>query len=178
MTSGGRRVRSGPPPDPNSRTSERRGYTLRALPNTEYSGRPLKYPLAPLPDEESARRESEVWKWLWKQPQARAWKLAQYRYMVHDIAMYCRMFVVCERPEAKTSDRVLMLRLSDRIGLSPAGLASLGWKVAEDDSQLPVVDSEFTRRLAEKRRREAQQEREAGDDRPHVYQRRMSGNGR
>lgn len=178
MTSGGRRVRSGPAPDPNSRTSERRGYTLRSLPNTAYAGKPLKYPLLALGDERADAREAETWKWLWKQPQARAWKLAQYRYMVHDIAMYCRMFVLCEQAGAKTSDRVLLLRLADRIGLSPAGLASLGWKIDEDSSQKPPVDSEFTRRLAEKRSREAGEAREPEDGESHVYRRRMSGNGR
>lgn len=170
-------MRSGPAPDPNSRTSERRGYTLRSLPNTEYSGKPLKYPLPPLQDAEANQREETIWKWLWKQPQARAWKMSQYRYMVHDIAMYCRMFVLCESPAAKAADRGILLRLSDRIGLSPAGLAALGWKIEEDEAQARAVDTEFTRRLAERQRHEAQAEREAGDDRPHVYQRRMS-NGR
>lgn len=170
-------MRSGPAPDPNSRTSERRGYTLRSLPNAAYAGKPLKYPLLALGDAQMDEREAETWKWLWKQPQARAWKLAQYRYMVHDIAMYCRMFVLCEQPDAKTSDRVLLLRLADRIGLSPAGLASLGWKIDEDSSQKPPVDSEFTRRLAKRQREEAQTERDAEGNGLHVYRRRMSGNG-
>lgn len=34
-------------PDPSSGASERRGYTLRSLPNTEYKGRPPKFPLPP-----------------------------------------------------------------------------------------------------------------------------------
>ena len=78
-------------PDPSSGASERRGYTLRSLPNTEYKGRPPKFPLPPYVlryfDKDSQEwvedragseswneRESELWRQLWRLPQARAWK--------------------------------------------------------------------------------------------------------
>lgn len=86
MPRGGKRVRSGPMPDPSSGASERRGYTLRSLPNTEYKGRPPKFPLPPYViryfDKESQEwvedtagseswndREAELWKQLWRLPQ-------------------------------------------------------------------------------------------------------------
>ncbi|MCW2759049.1 MAG: hypothetical protein JWO46_2795, partial [Nocardioidaceae bacterium] len=40
MTKGGARSRSGPPKDPRSRTSERAGFTLTALPSEGYTKRP------------------------------------------------------------------------------------------------------------------------------------------
>lgn len=168
MTSGGRRLRSGPPPDPNSRTSERRGYTLQSLPNTEYRGRAPKYPLPEYTvrkwdndanqwttlDAETERfraRELELWKWLWKQPQARAWKLAQYGYMRMELAQWTRMSVICESADAKAADRSILLRLADRIGLTAAGLVALGWKI-EDETvdryaavEVPMTDLEADR---------------------------------
>lgn len=165
MASGGKRVRSGPKPDPNSRTSERRGYTLRNLPNSECRGRAPSFPLPVFqaksydpssgqmePDaqltEAWAAREAELWKWLWRQPQARAWRMPQYRYMVYEVAQYCRQCVLCERAEAKAADRTVLIRLADRIGLSPAGLAALGWKISEDNvdgaaaHEVPASDAE------------------------------------
>ena len=118
MPRGGKRVRSGPMPDPSSGASERRGYTLRSLPNTEYKGRPPKFPLPPYViryfDKDSQEwiedragseswndRETELWRQLWRLPQARAWKQPQLKYLHYQIASYVRECVVCESPSAK-----------------------------------------------------------------------------
>lgn len=168
MASGGRRIRSGPNPDPNSRTSERRGYTLQDLPNTEYRGRAPQYPLPEhrvrkwdndanrwvTLDEDTERfreRELELWRWLWRQPQARAWRLPQYGYMRMELAQWARMSVICESPDAKAADRSILLRLADRIGLTPAGLAALGWRIADETvdryaaAEVPMSDAEAAR---------------------------------
>lgn len=186
MTSGGRRVRSGPAPDPTSRTSERRGYMLTSLPNTECSGRPPAFPLPAhnrtsdnpvtqarlvLEDERINAREKELWKWLWRQPQARAWKLPQYRYMRMELALWVRQSVVCESDGAKAADMGILLRMTDRIGLSPAGMAALGWRIESDERS---SDSEFTRRRAEQLRAESAVEKK-DDGGQHVYKRRLSG---
>ena len=193
MPRGGKRVRSGPMPDPSSGASERRGYTLRSLPTTEYKGRPPKFPLPPYVlsyfDKDSQEwvedragseswneRESELWRQLWRLPQARAWKQPQLKYLHYQIASYVRECVVCESPSAKAADVAVKIRLEDRIGLSEAGLQALGWKIEAEAERKPV-DSEFTRRRAKELNRESAAERSPMDETRHVYQRRMSGNG-
>lgn len=148
MPSGGARLRSGPMPDEHSQTSERRGYKLSALPNHGYAGKPPKYPLQPIViyDSRGKDRENDVaatrqfaalerktWKWLWSTPQACAWSLPQFSYLLYDIALYCRQLVICETSDATSADRGLLPRFADRIGLSPAGLAALGWKIVADE---------------------------------------------
>lgn len=149
MVSGGARVRSGPAPDPNSRTSERRGYTLSSLPNGGYAGKPPAFPLpdpvicdtdadgTPVPNPKASaarkKREATLWKSLWKTPQACAWSLPQYSYLIYEVAMYCRLFATCEDVNAKAADRTLLPRYADRIGLSAAGLAALGWRIVPDE---------------------------------------------
>lgn len=148
MASGGARVRSGPAPDPNSRTSERRGYTLSSLPNGGYAGRPPKFPLpdpvvcveedgVAVEDKQASavrkKREQELWRQLWKTPQACAWSLPQYSYLIYEVGLYCRLFATCEDVNAKAADRTLLPRYADRIGLSAAGLAALGWRIVPDE---------------------------------------------
>lgn len=147
MTSGGARARSGPAPDPNSARSERRGLRLTDLPQT-YVGVPPKYPLKKymlvtssadggketdkVLTRQFATRERQVWKWLWSMPQANAWSLPQYSYLLPEIALYCRQYVICESPAATSADRGLLPRYADRIGLSNDGMARLGWRVRPD----------------------------------------------
>lgn len=144
MPSGGARVRSGPAPDPRSGRSERRHYDLAALPNSGYTGKPPRYPLADYrivtDDGEDAaaekawkERERSVWKMLWKTPQACAWSLPENAYLSWDVALYCRQLVLCEQSGASASDRALLPRFADRIGLSAAGLAALGWRIVPDE---------------------------------------------
>ena len=149
MTSGGARARSGPAKNPNSRTSERAGYTLTSLPNAAYEGKPPRFPLpsyrvydfdvdgSVVKDDPGARsfhrRELELWRQLWKSPQAYAWSMPQYSYMIWDIALYCRSLIIAQDSTAKAADRTLLPRYADRIGLSAAGLAQLGWRIAPDE---------------------------------------------
>ena len=78
-------------------------------------------------------REAELWRQLWRLPQARAWKQPQLKYLHYQIASYVRECVVCESPSAKAADVAVKIRLEDRIGLSEAGLQALGWKISEDN---------------------------------------------
>lgn len=158
MSKGGARIRSGPQPDPKSGRSEQRGYTLTALPAEGYTGPIPKFPLpAPvlelsLPrgpvsgelldilkgerDEAQQRitaREAEVWAELWRTPQACAWSLPSEAWRLRHIAMYCRVSVRCEAGDVPASFYAQVHRFADQIGLTSAGLAMMGWKVAEDE---------------------------------------------
>lgn len=153
MPKGGARTTSGPPPDPNSARSERRGIgadTLVQLPGAGYTGRAPAWPLMrrivyrwefedkhryQVLDEEATKwireREIELWRWAWKQPQAAAWAREPWRW--HSVAMWVRTAVVCESNEATAADKNSLHRFADDIGLTPAGLRANGWTVALDE---------------------------------------------
>ena len=89
-------------------------------------------------------REKEVWRQLWHLPQAVAWHMPEYAYLVQTVAMYTRAVVRAEQSFANAADRTVLLRYADMIGMTPNGLARLGWLIVEDDEpntkpQLHVV---------------------------------------
>lgn len=149
MTSGGARVRSGPSPDPHSRTSLRKDLKTMRLPRHGYDGPIPKFPLAtwqvmiadsdgqPIEDKQCtklwAKREKTMWETLWRLPQGAAWSMPEYSYMILDIALYCRQIILCEQSSATAADRGLLPRYADRIGLSEAAMATLGWAVQHDE---------------------------------------------
>ncbi len=153
MTSGGARNRSGPQKDPNSRTSERQGFVLTALPAEGYDG---EVPDFPLPD--ASHRELEVWSQAWSTPQACAWSLPSEAWRVRSVAMWTRLSVRCEDVDAGAALLGQLHRFADQIGMTTAGLAEMGWRVKVDDlaakraEQAPVVEQD-----APKRRMRAQQ---------------------
>lgn len=128
MTSGGARNRSGPSPTQNSGRSDRRGYTLTALPSEGYLG---EIPDFPLPDQTG--RELDVWKAAWRTPQACAWSMPSERWRVRTVAMWVRLTVRCEDPEAGAALLGQLHRFADQIGMTTAGLAEMGWAVAVDE---------------------------------------------
>lgn len=152
MTRGGARNRSGPKADENSERSERRNYSLTALPAEGYSGEVPDFPLPrrrvyrwefedkhryQVLDEdatqETADREAELWAWLWRTPQACAWSMPSESWRLQVIAMYARTFAICESTEATAADKNALHRFADQIGMTTAGLAEMGWKVAVDE---------------------------------------------
>lgn len=151
MASGGARNRSGPPPDPKSGRSDRRGYSVAALPSEGFSGDPPEFPLQPIVlfteyfedrvkvkelddgGTESFRdREAEVWAEAWRTPQACAWSMESWRWPV--VAEYCRLKAAVEFDPTASAALVAQLhRYRDQIGLTPAGLRDNGWAVAADE---------------------------------------------
>lgn len=151
---GGARSRSGPSPDPNSARSEARGIAagLVRLPASGYKYRPKKFPLPaydvmyPCKDDDGnfrmevdveasedwRKREEQLWRQLWKLPQAVAWHMPQYAYMEMTVAMYCRQYRLCETAAAKASDRATLQRYADTLGLTPQGLKLNGWVIVDD----------------------------------------------
>jgi hypothetical protein len=145
----GTNTNSGPPPDPSSLKSAKRGLTFTALPAEGYAGELPEYPLPKIPvydiwfedkvrhkklDDEAtgARygRELELWAWAWRTPQAAMWAKEPWRQ--HPVALWVRTAAICESGDATAADKNSLHRFADQIGLTPAGLAYNGWKIASD----------------------------------------------
>ena len=152
MGSGGARINSGPPPDPRSGRSERRGIQFTALPADGYDGPVPRWPLPKRTvwlvevvdkvrfkslDEGATEavqdRELALWEWAWRTPQAWAWAQPSESWRLHSIAMWVRTFVLCESSEATAADKNSLHRFADDIGMSPAGLRANGWAIAKDE---------------------------------------------
>jgi hypothetical protein len=127
MGSGGARNRSGPPADEKSARSDRRGYSLSALPATGYTGPIPSWPLT-----EQSDREAEVWEWAWRTPQAWAWSQPSEKWRARSVAMWVRVAVRCEAPDVGAALLTLLPRYASDVGMTTAGLAEMGWKVAVD----------------------------------------------
>ena len=150
MPSGGKRARSGPPKDPNSKRSERQGIAATdtgavVLPLEGYTG-PI--PTFPLP--KKTTRVVALWKKVWRFPQAAAWATQPWQHLT--IAHYCLWAVKAEQPDATPSAMNQVLRLADAIGLTPNGLLMNGWKIADsiekkEEAEPVASPSPPTRRL-------------------------------
>lgn len=166
MPKGGARNRSGPPPDPNSLTSARRGLSFEVLDVAGYSGDVPGFPLPAMrilrweyedkrkwqvydadASERFANREAELWAWAWATPQAHAWAEEPWRH--HTVAMWVRTATVCEGSEATAADKNSLHRFADQIGFTPAGLKENGWTVGsplpQDDEDAPEGDDPRSR---------------------------------
>lgn len=128
MSKGGARNRSGPPPAEDSARSDRRGYSLTELPAEGYSGATPDFPLP-----EPTPRELEVWAAAWRTPQACAWSMPSEKWRIRTVAMWTRLTVRCETADAPASLLGQLHRFADQIGMTTAGLAEMGWKVAVDE---------------------------------------------
>lgn len=148
----GGHARSGPPIDPNSGRSERRGIKFTALPASGYDGPVPEWPLPRRvvwhewfedgakvrevdegPTGQVADREAALWAWAWSTPQAWAWSQPSESWRLHTIAMWVRTYVLCESSEATAADKGSLHRFADQIGMSPAGLKENGWVIAKDE---------------------------------------------
>lgn len=134
MSKGGARNRSGPQKQEGSRTSDRAGFVLSALPPEGYDGEAPEFPLP-----NASVREVEFWDRVWSTPQACAWSLESWRW--HVVAMYVRTFVLAENVDEPSAALLGQIhRFGDQIGLTPAGLKENGWKVAESKTPEPAAE--------------------------------------
>lgn len=139
MSRGGARNRSGPPPSESSGRSDRRGFKLTALPAQGFDGDVPEFPL-PRP----SARELEVWAAAWRTPQACAWSMPSESWRTETVAMWVRVKVRCEDPEAGAALFGQLHRFADQIGMTTAGLAEMGWKVAVDEVSAKAADKPST----------------------------------
>lgn len=128
MSSGGARNRSGPAVNPDSARSDRRGVKLTALPAEGFKGTAPEFPL-PSP----SRRELSVWAEAWRSPQACAWAMPSESWRQRTVALWVRTSVRCEDPDVPASLLASLHRFADQIGMTTAGLAEMGWRVAVDE---------------------------------------------
>ncbi|WP_052067986.1 hypothetical protein [Rhodococcoides fascians] len=131
---GGARNRSGPTKDPNSAKSESLGIKFVNLPPAGHKGRAPKWPL-----DGPTERERVVWREVWKTPQAEQWAKEKL-WRLRPVALYVRWSVRAEEPECSASILTQVNRLADQLGLTPAGLAFNGWKIAAVSAVPNVVD--------------------------------------
>lgn len=127
MPKGGH-AHSGPTKDPNSRTSERAGYTLTALPNEGYRGETPN--LGDFLINPSARA-CDIWNELWSTPQACAWSQERWRWpVIADLVMFRER---ADDPESPVGLASSIRQLRDDLGLSKVGLSANGWAIAAAD---------------------------------------------
>lgn len=157
----GTNTNSGPSPDPNSLKSAKRGLTFTALPAAGYAGDVPEFPLPKVmvyevyfedkrrikefdAEATDARygRELELWAWAWRTPQATAWAAEPWRQ--HPVALWARTAAICESGDATAADKNSLHRFADQIGLTPAGLAYNGWKIAADEVAAKRVEKAST----------------------------------
>ena len=125
---GGARNRSGPAPVEGSGRSDARGYTLTALP-ASFDGEIPEFPLPQASD-----REVELWEQKWRGPHGAAWSMPSEAWRAWHVALWVRTAVRCEASDAPAALISNLHRLSDQAGLTTAGLAEMGWKVAVDET--------------------------------------------
>jgi hypothetical protein len=126
MASGGARARSGPSPDPNALRRDRsddKGWIT--LPAEGRIGETPEWPFTV-----ASEPELDLWAILWKKPQAVMWEKLG---LTHQIAAYVRAFLESTELEASAGLKTAVLRMEGELGLSIPGMASLRWKLSEDE---------------------------------------------
>lgn len=133
MPKGGARISSGPPPNPNSRTQRAKVGEWTLLPGRGRAGRAPRWPLT-----EPSERERNVWREVWRTPQAIEWEHLGWAY---DAALYVRFLVAAEVPDSPSALRAAAeaRQWSDRLGLSPAALLRLRWRIVPDELAATVA---------------------------------------
>lgn len=118
MASGGRRARSGPAPDPLSRTSHINGREFTILP-VEHS-----VPLPEFPLDEQSSFERRLWEGMWKKPQAPMWERLG---LTVQVAAYVRALAESVLPDASAGLKTAVLRMEAELGVSTSGMLQNGW---------------------------------------------------
>lgn len=108
-----------------------RGTRGRGPTKLPAEGRQGEPPPWPLPGRRTAA-ERDAWAELWATPQAAAWERLGSG-CVREVARYCRLRGVAERPNATAAQQAQVTALADRLGLTPKAMRLLLWEVAYDE---------------------------------------------
>lgn len=128
MPSGGARARSGPPADPTSGRSESGRNAKDGWIDLGPRPKGSRTPTWPL--DLKTKPEQALWTKLWKKPQAAQWAKLGLEFQV---AAYVRVYLEATDLGASGSLKTVVLRMEDTLGLSPAGLAALRWRIKHDE---------------------------------------------
>jgi hypothetical protein len=96
------------------------------LPAEGRKGEPPPWPL----DEDPSPAESKAWRQLWSTPRAVAWGRVGW---TRTLARLARMMVAAEQPDATSALRAQVVALEDRHGLTPRGMRTMLWTIADDE---------------------------------------------
>jgi hypothetical protein len=126
--------RTGPPPDPNSLRSAKRGAEwMRLAKNVRATADVPEWPdyiAAP------SAQEQAFWNELWHKPQSVLWLRDG---IIHEVAMYCRAFISAMQPGGFVTEKTAAERMGAMLLLSvPALLAA---KVMIVDDEEPDLDA-------------------------------------
>ena len=132
MASGGRRARSGPAPDPLSRTSLVNGREFTVLPLVHDA------PVPEFPFADVSVAELAVWGELWKKPQAVMWSRLG---LVFQVAAYARSLVESVEPGASAGLKTAVIRMEAELGVSTSGMLQNGWVIETPAGGAPRVVS-------------------------------------
>lgn len=119
---------SGPPANPHSRRSIKRGTGPSSgvvLPVDGYDGPIPVWPLSTDP----SNAELELWRTLWRTPQAAEWARSHCWSAVGRLVMLSIIVEDPSRPSAALLGEVR--QLEDRLGLSPLAMKRLSWTVGD-----------------------------------------------
>lgn len=89
--------------------------------------------------------EADLWKSLWRLPQAWAWHHLQY---TRTVARYCRLVLRAEDAGGDGSGVVFqgeVRRLETELGLTPRAMHMLNWRIVETQPVLPVDMAAYKR---------------------------------
>lgn len=128
MTSGGH-ARSGPPKKEGSGRADAAGYSLTALPAEGYAGEIPGWPIEPGPSDV----ELSYWERAWRTPQAFIWARQEFAWLIPDVARWVRLTVRCDEPDAPATLLARLPSAADNVGMTAAGLARFGAKIAPDE---------------------------------------------
>jgi hypothetical protein len=110
-------------------------------------------PVPEFPFIDATDPERRLWDEVWTWPQANAWSMPSESWRQRTVALWVRLRVQCEMPEAPASLLSQLHRFADQVGLTTAGLAEMGWRVAADEvaakaSERPARQQERRLRVA------------------------------
>jgi hypothetical protein len=131
----------GPPPKPDDQRRRRNAtVAMTKLPAEGRPGRPPTWPLGTAPSPE----ERDLWRQLWRTPQAVAWERLGW---TRTVARYVAVCLDAERdmhPQLLAETR----QLEDRLGLTPMSMLRLRWEIVADEvaEQRQTVESAVTAR--------------------------------
>lgn len=137
MGRGGARANSGPAPDPNAlrrdRPSDKASWIT--LPAAGRAGPPPEWPLVTSADEDVAIREHDLWRSLWRRPQAVMWAALGQEL---EVALFVRKLAEAERPRASVELQKVIRQYLGSLGLSVEGMLRNRWKI---DSTAPSASA-------------------------------------